>query len=84
MPPFDLTFSTGPDEVPVLMSLEASDEGYARKVASNAIAEALGRPVMLVLLEPSGRFTAGVGFWSRSGHYVLSAHRAPTSTDAAK
>lgn len=84
VPPFNLTFAMGPDDTPVVVSLEASDEGHARKVASIAIAEALGRPDVLVLLEPSGWFTAGVGFWSRRGHYVLSAQPAPTQAGAGK
>lgn len=80
MPAFDLTFRTSLDDASVSMVLEALDEDSARKAASHAIAEALGRSEALVLLDPNGRFTAGAGFWSRRGVYSLVKQRAPAST----
>lgn len=73
MPAYRLTVRANADDEPVSTSLSAADEAAAKTAAALFIAEALGRPGALVLLEDDGRFTALTGFWSRSGRYELTA-----------
>jgi len=76
---YQLTFRADFGVEPMSMPIDAPDETSARAKAGGYIAQALGRPGQLVLLDPRGRFRIGAGFLTPGGSYSLELLDAPVS-----